>query len=169
MIQMMSKLEKKRLLVIIDMQKELFTLKAELAPDETNSVIDSTIRKIQEFDTENIIVCKDTRGVDILGESELEIIDDISKKIYGARTIVKRNDYSYELAKVIKAEAQQKQLEIEIVGAMLDQCVIANALVLRLMIPDAKIFVDLDCCLASDMDAQDAAVEVLKSCKIEVI
>ncbi|WP_026495871.1 isochorismatase family protein [Butyrivibrio sp. WCD3002] len=159
----------KRLLIIIDMQKELIALKSESDPDEANSVVESIKKKIKEFDKDNIIACRETKGDYCQGNPEWEIEDGISKAIYGARIIDKGNDFSYELAKIIEEEVSQTKLEIEIVGALLDRCIISNAFLLRLMVPDAKIRVDLNCCLATDIVCQDEAVRVMERCGIDVL
>ena len=160
--------DKKRLLIIIDMQKELLAVKAKFDPDEVDPVVESIKRKIREFDKDNIIACRETNGDYCQGNPEWEIEDGIAKAIYGARIIDKTNQYSYELAKIIEAEALHTELEIEIVGAYLDMCVISNALLLRIMVPDAKIRVDLNCCLATDKIYRDEAVRVMLGCGIYV-
>lgn len=58
---------------------------------------------------------------------------------------------------------------IEIVGVCTDICVISNALALRAIFPKAKIIVDASCCAGSTPEKHKAALEVMKSCCIEVI
>lgn len=59
--------------------------------------------------------------------------------------------------------------EIEIIGFVTDICVVSNALALRMFYPDAKITVDASCCAGVTPEKHKAALEVMKSCQIEVI
>ena len=58
---------------------------------------------------------------------------------------------------------------IELCGVCTDICVISNALILRSMYPSTPIVVDASCCAGSKPYLHDAALEVMKSCNIEVI
>ena len=59
--------------------------------------------------------------------------------------------------------------EIEICGVCTDICVISNALALRGKYPDKPIAVDASCCAGLTPERHLAALEVMKSCNIEVI
>lgn len=50
-----------------------------------------------------------------------------------------------------------------------DICVISNALLLKSHFPEAKIVVDASCCAGSTPDMHDAALDVMRSCQIDVI
>lgn len=58
---------------------------------------------------------------------------------------------------------------IEIVGVCTDICVISNALALRAIFPKTPITVDASCCAGTTPEKHKAALEVMKSCCIEVI
>ena len=58
---------------------------------------------------------------------------------------------------------------IEIVGVCTDICVISNALILRAMYPNIPIFVDASCCAGTTPEKHKAALEIMKSCCIEII
>jgi len=58
---------------------------------------------------------------------------------------------------------------IEIVGVCTDICVISNALYLRAIFPETQIIVDASCCAGTTPEKHKAALEVMKSCCIEVI
>ena len=58
---------------------------------------------------------------------------------------------------------------IEIVGVCTDICVISNALILRALFPETQIIVDASCCAGTTPEKHKAALEVMKSCCIEVI
>ena len=58
---------------------------------------------------------------------------------------------------------------IEIVGVCTDICVISNALILRAIFPETPITVDASCCAGTTPEKHKAALEIMKSCCIEVI
>lgn len=60
-------------------------------------------------------------------------------------------------------------IEFELVGLCTDICVVSNALALRMFYPDVKITVDASCCAGVTPEKHLAALEVMKSCQIEVI
>lgn len=65
-------------------------------------------------------------------------------------------------------ETNERDFIIEICGLCTDICVISNALILRAMYPDARIIVDAKCCAGTTPEKHKAALEVMKSCQIEV-
>ena len=58
---------------------------------------------------------------------------------------------------------------IELCGVCTDICVISNALILRSMYPSTPIIVDASCCAGLTPEKHKAALEVMKSCNVEVI
>lgn len=58
---------------------------------------------------------------------------------------------------------------IELCGVCTDICVISNALILRSMYPSTPIRVDASCCAGLTPEKHKAALEVMKSCNVEVI
>ena len=62
-----------------------------------------------------------------------------------------------------------KELDITLVGVCTDICVVSNALALRMHFPNAKITVDASCCAGVTPEKHKAALEVMKSCQINVI
>jgi nicotinamidase-related amidase len=59
--------------------------------------------------------------------------------------------------------------EFEICGLCTDICVVSNALLLRSLYPNHKITVDASCCAGVTPEKHVAALEVMKSCQIDVI
>lgn len=58
---------------------------------------------------------------------------------------------------------------IELCGVCTDICVISNALILRSMYPSTLIRIDASCCAGLTPDKHEAALEVMRSCNVEVI
>lgn len=59
--------------------------------------------------------------------------------------------------------------EIEFIGLDTDICVVSNALMARAALPDMPIVVDASCCAGSTPEKHKAALEVMKSCQIDII
>lgn len=57
---------------------------------------------------------------------------------------------------------------IEIIGVCTDICVISNALMIRSVCPNNRIIVHSDLCAGTTPEKHNAALEVMKSCLIEV-
>lgn len=62
-----------------------------------------------------------------------------------------------------------KEDTITICGLCTDICVVSNALYLRSFYPKTKIIVDASCCVGTSLDKHKAALEVMKSCLIDVV
>lgn len=60
-------------------------------------------------------------------------------------------------------------VEVEICGLCTDICVISNALLLRAAFPNMKITCDSSCCAGVTPEKHLAALEVMRSCQIDVI
>lgn len=58
---------------------------------------------------------------------------------------------------------------IELCGVCTDICVISNALYLRARYPSRKIIIDPSCCAGTSRDNHEAALDVMRSCLIEVL
>lgn len=58
---------------------------------------------------------------------------------------------------------------IEVIGVCTDICVISNVLMLRSLYPTIPIVVDASCCAGLTPEKHRAALEVMKSCNVEVI
>ena len=76
---------------------------------------------------------------------------------------------SLRLAQDLKEKAAQEELELELIGLCTDICVVSNALLLKAFLPETKISVDSGCCAGVTPEKHRAALEVMKSCQIEVI
>lgn len=59
--------------------------------------------------------------------------------------------------------------EIEICGLCADICVVSNALMLRMLCPNAKIIADKNATAGTSIENKNAALTVMKCCLIDVI
>lgn len=81
-------------------------------------------------------------------------------------TLTKRTFGSTALPEIIRGIDIES---IELVGLCTDICVISNALILKAHYPEIPIIVDASCCAGVTPEKHKAALEVMKSCQIDVI
>ena len=75
------------------------------------------------------------------------------------------------LAEVLKAwDTYEGPLEeIVLIGLCTDICVVSNALLLKAFLPQTPITVDASCCAGVTPEAHRHALEVLRSCQVQVL
>lgn len=94
-----------------------------------------------------------------LGFSSKEIIDSrIYKNTFGSEDL-------YELLKKHKNTIEQ----VEFIGVCTSICVLSNAIMARMALPDTKIVVDASCCACVAPETHKAALLAMKQCQIDVI
>lgn len=94
-----------------------------------------------------------------LGYSSNKIINSrIYKNTFGSEDLC-------ELLKSYKKEIEQ----VEFIGVCTEICVISNAIMARMVLPNTKIIVDGNCCAGVTPDKHRMALEVMESCQIDVI
>lgn len=59
--------------------------------------------------------------------------------------------------------------KVELIGLCTDICLVSNALMIRQALPNTKVIVDASCCAGTTLEKHYAALEVMKSCQINVI
>ena len=57
---------------------------------------------------------------------------------------------------------------VELCGVCSDICVIANALAIKTAFKNLEVYVDASCCAGTTPEKHKAAMEVMKSCQINV-
>lgn len=172
----------KKILVVVDMQNDF--INGSLGTSEAENIVDNVVKKINEYNSENIYVTRDTHTEDYLNTNEgrhLPVIhciknskgwqlnEKIETATEGAVVIDKTTFASVELADLLKAENNKEALEIELVGLCTDICVISNALLLKTFMPEVSIKVDSSCCAGVTPDSHKMALETMKMCQIDVI
>ena len=84
----------------------------------------------------------------------------------------KKSTFGYEgwdWEEIFGTDSDIDNLNIEIIGVCTDICVITNALLIKTYYPEAEITVDASCCAGTTPEKHKAALEVMKSCQINVI
>lgn len=172
----------KKILVVVDMQNDF--VRGSLANNEAVKIIPNIIKKINTYPLENRFATRDTHFENYMETMEgkklsvlhcikntkgWEIIDEIKSFINTENIIDKTIFGSIDLVNILKKHDKKENIEIELVGVCTDICVISNAILLKTYFPEREIIVDSKCCAGVTADKHKAALEIMKSCQIEVI
>lgn len=176
--------EKKKVLIVIDVQNDFVT--GSLGTPEAQEVVPDIIRKVNEYSERDdmIIFTADTHHDDYLNTQEgkklpvphciagtrgwnfvPELDTNESSTSSTMKKIYIKEQFGYNWNKL----SWLNVYDIEIIGLVTDICVVSNALILKAAFPENKITVDASCCAGTTPEKHEAALEVMKSCQIEVI
>ena len=175
-----------KILVVIDMQNDF--LHGALKNEEGVKIIPGVIEKIKEYKANNcqIIATRDTHYSDYLSTQEGEklpvphcikgthgwqIEDSVAKALGVCLTFDKPTFGSTSLSDYLRENHCRfmKDVEIEIVGVCTDICVIANAMLIKAVLPDSKICVNSALCAGVTPQSHQTALDAMKACHIEII
>lgn len=187
----------KKLLICIDVQNSF--IDGELGSEQAKNIVPNVVKKIEEFNNGLIITTQDTHYDNymdtpegkylpvphcIAGTDGWKINDDIQDAInqriaidgVSSMNIKKPTFGSMSLANFIDSYVrsldENEDVNIEICGIVSSICVISNALLIKTMLYDLNrvtISVIKDCCAGLNDYNHEAAMEVMKSCQINVI
>ena len=169
-----------KILIVVDMQNDFVT--GSLANPDAEAIIPGIAKKIAEYEKngDRIIFTRDTHKANYLETPEGKalpvphcingtkgwlVVDElnhpecehINKPTFGYRY------WEYDLGDMPKID------EIELVGTCTDICVLSNAIILKTQFPNVPITVDSSCCAGVTPEKHAAALEVMRSCQINVI
>lgn len=167
----------KTVLIVIDMQNDFIT--GSLGTKDAQAIVPNVKKKIEEYKArgDDIIFTRDTHYEDYLKTNE-------GKRLPIEHCI--KDSFGWEITEELDAEGcpcidketfgfnHWDELgddveSIELVGLVLNICVISNAIILKSFFPNTPITVDLSCTAATSDQDFDAAVRVLNSCHINTI
>ena len=169
-------------LIVVDMQNDFIT--GSLANPATAAIVEPMAEYIKNFEGD-IIFTRDTHYPDYMETQEgrnLPIMHcqygtdgwDINDTLFEAVclkrsewTLVDKNSFGdiYDL----KDEISPYTDEIYLCGTCTDICVISVALNLKARFPEIKMYCIADLCAGLTPEKHAAALEVMRSCQIEVI
>ena len=183
-------------LIVIDMQEDF--VNGVLGTPEAQAIVPNVVDKMMAYEnTDSIILfTKDTHYEDygetqegkklpvphcIEGTDGWSIVREIhnefkkgnyvkysSDKIINSR-ILKETFGSVDLANLLVDFPTGTFESIELCGVCTDICVIANAVLIKTLLPEVPMIVDASCCAGVTPEKHKAALEVMKSLQIEVI
>ena len=173
----------KKTLIVVDMQNDFIT--GPLGTPEARAIVPNVKKKIEAYRMvgDQVIFTMDTHFSDYFATHEgrylpvehchhgtlgWEITPSIEPIPISEPTMLKGTfggTWWHEdmLMKIFKYR------KIELVGVCTDICVISNALILRSLVPYVDIIVDASCCAGTTPEKHKAALEVMKSCHIDII
>ncbi len=187
-------MDKYKVLIVVDAQNDFVT--GSLGTPDAQKIILNIMDKIIQYRNEsgNVYFTQDTHYEDYLEKQEgknLPILHcqgdtwgwDFHKDVkwselcLGARRpeIVQKDTFGYTgwvdlFEDDSLLENDEEGIEsIEIVGLVTDICVISNVLILKSLLPEVKLIVDASCCAGTTPENHNAALQVMKSCQVEVI
>lgn len=185
-----------KILALIDLQKDF--IDGSLGTPEAQAIVKNVVDKINNYENKGntlVLMTKDAHGSNYLDTLEGTMLPiphcientpgwSINKEIKDA---VRKNRFlSYSSDKIINSRIYKNTFgsdelrmffekfkddieEVEFVGLCTDVCVISNVLMCRMVLPDTPIYVDKNCCAGTNEERHLAALEVMKSCQIEII
>lgn len=183
-----------KLLVVIDMQNDFIS--GSLGTPEAQAIVPKVVEKIKTTDRSEtlILFTKDTHYDNYLDtlEGELLPVPHCIENTHGwsihkdIKDAIKGAGLTYSSDKIINSRIYKSTFgsddlrellinlkdcidEVEFVGLDTDVCVVSNALMARQTLPNIKITVDASCCAGVTPEKHKAALEVMKSCQINVI
>jgi nicotinamidase-related amidase len=187
---------KKNILIVIDAQNDFISMS--LANPVAKERVPNIIKKIKEFENGIIITTQDTHEENYLETPEgnvlpikhcikgtdgwkinKDIVYEINKKVeekvnVSTINVQKPTFGSVELVNLINnlVRSTNEDINIEICGFVSSICVLSNALLIKTMLYDLNrvtISVLNNCCAGLNDYNHEAAMEVMKSCQINII
>lgn len=185
-----------KLLIVVDMQNDF--IDGSLGTPEAQAIVPRVVEKVKNIDKENtlILFTKDTHYDNYLDTLEGTMLPvkhcientpgwcinkEISSVVDKTPGYMKYSSYKIINSRIYKNTFGSDDLrdflvehakdieEIEFCGLCTDVCVISNVLMARQTLPNATIVIDASCCAGVTPEKHKAALEVMKSCQIDVI
>ena len=169
-----------KVLVVIDMQNDF--IDGSLGTKEAQAIVENVVNKVNAHDYDELWFTLDTHYSNYLETQEgknlpiphciyetegWELQKDI--KVLGKALFFLKKSFGVNPTYFYEEYHLIDDLEFEVVGLCTDICVISNVLILKTLFPEAKITVDSSCCAGTTPEKHEAALEVMRSCQIEVI
>lgn len=170
------------ILIVIDFQNDF--IDGSLGTTEAQAIVPNVVRKIAEYEAAGkpIIATLDTHHKDtyldsiegkylpvkhcIVGTDGWRFSPEISEQVAEKfTTIIPKGHFGISNWDEIIEDHDQS---VEIIGLCTDICVISNALVLKTFLKQ-PVTVDASCCAGTTPEMHKKALDVMKSCQIEVI
>lgn len=171
------------MLFVIDMQNDFIHKERGLMPvNDADSIVSGIVSKIREYEEEGDLIFytlnfhgdlyEDQRseeekiwGHDLYGQLKeaLSPHQQITKDYYAVKPTV--------FESIMRQYENQSQYteRIEFVGVETHVCVLSNAVVLRNLIPEARIIIDASLCRSGSMELHEKALDVMEGLDMKVV
>ena len=182
----------KKILVVVDMQNDF--IDGVLGTPEAVGIVDNVCAKIRDGEWDYVYYTMDTHYINRYHETQegkkLPVIhcihntpgwmlnkdvmmaiasreeyEKLEKGTFGSISLIGAIGYLVEYCD----EYVESEIELTLVGVCTDICVISNALLSKAHFPEMKIVVDASCCAGSTPEKHYMALEVMKSCQVDVV
>lgn len=181
----------KKILVVVDMQNDF--IDGPLGTPEARAIVDNVCAKIRDGEWDYIYYTMDMHDNGYLETQEGQklpiehCIYDTEGYKYNAAVEKDILDYPFhtpvykttfgcvDLPFLVRSRVWStlnvdfKDIELTLVGVCTDICVVSNAMLLKAHFPEMKIVVDASCCAGSTPEKHYMALEVMKSCQVDVV
>lgn len=167
-------------LIVIDMQHDF--VDGTLGTPEAQAIVPKVAEKLKQRRKEgwNIIFTQDTHFDEtyhllnegrhlpvkhcIHGTTGRQIVEEVLPRT--GEHLLQKTTFGSLCWDTIMLELPER---IEIVGLCTDICVVSNALILKALYPETEITVDASACAGTTPEMHRKALDVMKSCQIEII
>ncbi|MBE7029628.1 MAG: cysteine hydrolase [Ruminococcaceae bacterium] len=173
----------RKVLIVVDMQNDF--IDGALGTKEAELIVDNCVEKINNFKGD-IIVTYDTHFENYLDTQEGRNLPfahcikgtrgwELNSKIQNALNgknydVIEKTTFgSKDLPQFLKDNFNTDNIEVEFIGICTDICVVSNALLLKAFYPELKISAYKSCMAGVTPSKHEAAIEVLKSCQINIL
>lgn len=169
----------KKVLVVVDMQNDF--VYGSLGTVEGKEIVANVLEKVKDAKEEetDLVFTRDTHRDNYLETQEgkhLPVVHCIKDsegwqiieclRPYAEKIIDKPSFGSMELAQLVTEKGYD---DIELIGLCTDICVVSNALLLKVAMPEARIRVDASCCAGVSEETHQAALKTMETCQVEVV
>lgn len=175
-----------RILVVIDMQNDF--IDGALGSKEAQQIVQKVKEKVDWYVQNNykIVFTRDTHSDETYLSSaegkKLPIKHCIKgthgwqiglETVPGMHKVINKETFGYSKWENVLDELLYgkdiRQITVDICGLDTDICVVSNAIIIKTLYPEINVEVDASCCAGSTPEKHLAALEVMKSCQIDVI
>lgn len=184
-------MEKKKLLVVVDMQNDFVS--GVLGTARAQSIVPAVVEKIEAYKTNEgyIVYTMDTHAESYLDTQEgkklpvkhciyhsegWNLNQDIARALQGAKSVDKAEAVEYQkgvfgawsLGEDVKRwEAEVES--IEFVGVCTGICVISNVILVKTALPEMPVIVDAACCACVTPESHITALDAMELLQVEII
>lgn len=177
-----------KLLVIVDAQNDFIS--GALGSKEAQCAVDNIVDLVKNNHYDNVCCTYDVHSGDyfrtlegkklpiphcVCGTKGAELNKKIEEVVYDNYTVIevdKSTFGAYDLPEVLNdydAVHYMEDAEIYVCGFCTDICVISNVLILKAAFPECEISVISDCCAGSTPEMHQKALDVMRSCHVNII
>ena len=177
----------RKALIVVDMQNDFVS--GVLGSERAKATVPGVLEKIREYNESGlpVIATKDIHSKSYLDNVEGERIpkhcirgekgaelDDALLSCHFLKIIEKNNfmaspDEQKKIKIALYEYFGEDPDEIEVCGLCADICVVSNALMLRMLFPNATITVDRNATAGTTKENEEAAFAVMRSCLIDIV